>query len=212
MNPKLEEWTLILKEVRRTFKTTGAITPSSRWLARSLVRQVAAMPPPRRVLEIGPGTGAVTTTILKVLGETDQLEMVELNPVFVSLLKERFQCDPEWARATVPYTLHEGDVLHIEIESGFDAIVSTLPFNNFPPELVEKIIVRSLDLLRPGGFYSFFEYFGVRPVKMCFVDKYERTRLRGVGKVLDNYLSEHEAERHLVIANMPPALTHHLAV
>ena len=56
-------WTLC-REFLRQFRTrshdTGALLPSSPALARALASEFRKAPPPRRVLEVGPGTGAVT--------------------------------------------------------------------------------------------------------------------------------------------------------
>ena len=40
-------------------QTTGAILPSSRGLARAMTRPMRQAKGPRRILEVGPGTGAV---------------------------------------------------------------------------------------------------------------------------------------------------------
>ncbi len=60
------------REFRQRFKTTGAIAPSSRFLASAMTGPMKkvlrrADAPPQRILEIGPGTGAVTRSIVKLL-------------------------------------------------------------------------------------------------------------------------------------------------
>ena len=66
----LSDYVLFLKEFRRTFHTTGALFPSSPGLARALSRYVQrddeAVHSPRRILEVGPGTGAVTLHSLRL--------------------------------------------------------------------------------------------------------------------------------------------------
>ena len=46
--------------------------------------------PPRRVLEIGPGTGARSAQIERELSPVDQLDIVEINDEFVAYLGQRF--------------------------------------------------------------------------------------------------------------------------
>lgn len=201
-----------LREVRSTFHTTGALFPSSPALARAMVQALRGMPSPRRVLEIGPGTGAVTDAILQVLDDQDSLDLVEINETFADHLRDRFRRDSQWAQATVPWTLHVGDLLDIDLDPGFDAIISGVPMNNFSPELVRSLIDRTLALGRPGGYYGFFEYYAIRSVKKCFVGPSERNRLQGVGDVMHEYLAKHETSRDVVYANIPPAVAHHLTL
>ena len=203
-------WRIFIKEFRKTFHTTGALLPSSQFLARAMVRPITQLPPPRRILEIGPGTGAFTNELLKVLGPQDHLDMVELNETFVDCLKDRFHNDPAWMRAEVPWNLLIQDILKADLKTGYNAIVSGLPFNNFPPELVQQIVERSLSLLQPGGVYSYFEYWGIRPIKVIFVNEDTRERIRAIDKILKNFGEVHESKQDLVFANIPPAVAHHL--
>ena len=86
---------LFFQEFRRNFHTTGAILPSGRRLARALGRFVAEPNgQPRRILEVGPGTAAVTQRLVSVLGPHDRLDLVELNASFVECLRRRFESEP----------------------------------------------------------------------------------------------------------------------
>ena len=78
------------RQFRQQFHTTGAVLPSGRFLARSLARYVGGNGAGQRILEVGPGTGAVTAQIVRVLGPHDRLDLVELNDDFVRRLNERF--------------------------------------------------------------------------------------------------------------------------
>ncbi len=69
MSGFLTDHRVFWREFRRNFHTTGAVLPSGRALARALTRYVAAgAAGPRRILEVGPGTGAVTTVLVDRLG------------------------------------------------------------------------------------------------------------------------------------------------
>src|SRR5947208_12193139 len=89
-----EECGDFFREFRRHFRTTGAILPSSRFLARALVRHLRVPRPACRILEVGPGTGSVTREIARLLGPGDRLDAVEINPYFVGLLRQRLREDP----------------------------------------------------------------------------------------------------------------------
>src|SRR5215471_18367200 len=62
------------RECRQHFHTTGAILPSSRFLARALVRPLFGPRPTWRILEVGPGTGSVTREIAKRMTMADRLD------------------------------------------------------------------------------------------------------------------------------------------
>ena len=91
---------LFFRQFRENFHTTGSIAPSSRWLAQALARFVGGDGSknghPRRVLEVGPGTGAVTHWILPALGTQDRFDLVEMNDQFVAHLRNRFANETTW--------------------------------------------------------------------------------------------------------------------
>src|SRR5271166_5309832 len=82
-----------LREFRRHFLTTGAILPSSRFLARALVKPLRLPRTASRILEVGPGTGSVTREIARRLLPGDRLDAVEINGHFVELLESSLQKD-----------------------------------------------------------------------------------------------------------------------
>src|SRR6516162_8762291 len=84
------------QEFRRQYRNTGSILPSSRGLARALTGPFRRRTGPARVLEVGPGTGAVTAEILRLLRPGDHLDIVEINAHFVAVLEKRFAQEPLW--------------------------------------------------------------------------------------------------------------------
>src|SRR5260370_41365615 len=83
-----------IRQCRRQFQSTGAILPSSRFLARALASEIAKPHAPTRILEVGPGTGSVTRQILRRMTPGDQLDAVEINAEFVACLQKRLEGDP----------------------------------------------------------------------------------------------------------------------
>ncbi len=71
----------------RHYRTTGAIAPSSRFLARAMTKSMP-MTPNQRILEVGAGTGAFTKEILNNLKDGDELHVVELSDDFCEVLEE----------------------------------------------------------------------------------------------------------------------------
>lgn len=192
---------------------TGAVAPSSVWVAKELAKTLTAAPAgvaPRKVLEAGPGTGALTATLVDALRPGDHLTLCEINGVFVKHLERRFGSEGRLAAKRAQVTIHHGPVEDLGLHDHFDHIVCGLPFNNFEPELVERIFKGFEDALRAGGTVDFFEYVAIRRIKAPFVNKAERIRLRAVAKVLGDRLDRHQHRRKFIAINFPPAWTHHL--
>ena len=94
------DYRIFWREFRRAFHTTGAVLPSGRALAEALahfVRDGDVRRGPRQILEVGPGTGAVTRHILQAMRPDDQLALVERNREFVTRLREHLICTAIWA-------------------------------------------------------------------------------------------------------------------
>ena len=207
---KLADYRIFFREFRDTFYTTGAVLPSGRGLARALAHYVAQPGPPRRILEVGPGTGAVTAELVRVLGPEDRLDLVELNDRFVERLNHRFAQEPDFQKvASRCRVLHQG-VETLPVDQPYDLIVSGLPLNNFTIPLVEQILASLRQLLRPDGTLSFFEYIAIRHAKAIVSPKADRERLRGITKILNGILEPHEIRRDWVWLNVLPAWVHHV--
>lgn len=212
----LHDWRLFFQEYLRNFHHTGAVSPSSRYLASALARQIAGENDkclargPRRVLEVGPGTGAVTGRIVANLGPEDRFDLIEWNARFVDCLRRRFETEPAWKAVADRVRVIHGPVQDLPREGAYQAIVSGLPLNNFAVADVEQILDAFRGLLAPGGTLSFFEYVAVRPARALVSGRVERQRLKGIGKALDAILSQHEFRRDCVWPNLPPAWVHHV--
>jgi phospholipid N-methyltransferase len=212
MTRLLHDHRVFWREFRQQFHTTGAVMPSGRFLGRSLARYVGQNAAGQRILEVGPGTGAVTSHIVKKLGPNDHLDLVELNEQFVDRLKERFASEDPF-RAVAPRTR----ILHQSVESlsqdrPYDLIVSGLPLNNFSVADVRSILAALVRLLAPGGMLSFFQYIAIRPARALVSGPAERARLRGIGEALGELLGPNEIRRDWVWPNIPPAWVHHVRV
>ena len=198
------------REFRRHFRTTGAILPSSRFLARALVSELRKLRPAGRILEVGPGTGSVTKEIARHLLPGDQFDAVEINARFVTLLRQRFETDKAFARCRDRVTLIQGAIEELPGEGLYDFIVSGLPLNNFPVSQVRAIFSAYDRLLRPGGTLTYYEYALVRQLKTPFVNRRERRRLFRVGRVVGGYIRNYQIRRERIFINVPPATVRHL--
>ncbi|CAM5236931.1 hypothetical protein STENM223S_08915 [Streptomyces tendae] len=154
----MTEATLFFREFTRTRRATGAVAPSSPRLARALTRYVIPSPgTSRAVLEVGPGTGAVTRHVIESLGPMDTLDLVEANPRFAALLAQTYAGDRRVRVLT-------GLVQDADLGS-YDTIVCGLPFANFDAATAGDILGRLVGALRPGGTLSYFAYAGMPPLQ-----------------------------------------------
>src|SRR5262245_24818363 len=126
--------------------TTGAIAPSSEFLARMMVDDLA-LESALAVLEYGPGTGAFTQHILRELKPDARYAAIELNPEFAQLFRSRF---PQVAlfQDSVANARAICDSLKIDF---VDCIVCGLPWAAFPESLQVKFLDEIMRVLKPGG-------------------------------------------------------------
>jgi phosphatidylethanolamine/phosphatidyl-N-methylethanolamine N-methyltransferase len=130
---------------------TGAVIPSSKALARTMARYVDRdIDGP--VVELGPGTGAVTEALVEHGVAASRLVLVEFNPVFCRLLRSRY---PE-------AMVMQGDAYALRRLLGNfappAAVVSGLPLMTKPPKLRNRLIADALDLMVPGAPFVQFTY------------------------------------------------------
>jgi phospholipid N-methyltransferase len=185
---------------------TGAVAPSSAALAKEMTRSLRSHAAPKRMLEVGPGTGPFTRQMLKSMRDGDELHIVEINPTFAARLDKALLQPFQKKHPQRFVHLYCQPIETAEVKGPFDYIVCGLPFNNFPPALVRSIFRRMLALLKRDGELAYFEYAAVRVMKGSFVDRDGRRKLdqiRAVGKVLSK---RHRGSRQLVLNNFPPAV------
>lgn len=210
MRRRIEECGLFFREFLRNFHSTGAVLPSGRFLATALARHVADGSAARRILEVGPGTGAVTGRIVRAMGPQDFLDLVEVNESFVQRLRCRFETDTPFQRVADRARLLHCLLQELPASPTYDLIISGLPLNNFSVADVQQILDCFGRLVRPGAIISFFEYIAVRSARAIVSSRVERQRLRGIGDALGRVLREHEIQREWIWPNVPPAWVHHL--
>jgi phospholipid N-methyltransferase len=208
----LAECGSFFREYRRNGRSTGAVLPSSRFLGAALVSGLKKARGPARILEAGPGTGAVTQQIVRYLIAGDHLDVVEINAEFVAVLERRFR--EEWAFQFCREQLHliHRGIEEVEGENVYDMIISALPLNSFPPQQVREIFKAYTRLLKPGGTLSYYEYVGIRQLTTPFVNRSERRRLSEVGDVVSGYIDSYQVRSQQVLINVPPAVVRHLSL
>jgi phosphatidylethanolamine/phosphatidyl-N-methylethanolamine N-methyltransferase len=137
----------------------GAVMPSGRVLARTMAQYVdinSAGP----VVELGPGTGAITNALIEHGVDQKRLVLVEYNPGFCALLRDRYP----HARVVQgdAYTLR--DSLRNALHAPASAVVSGLPLVTKPMLTRLKLIRDAFAALAPGAPFVQFTYSVVPPI------------------------------------------------
>jgi len=133
--------------------TTGAVSPSGRFLARSMAARIDPQDD-GLVVELGPGTGPVTQALIARGIAEERLVLVEFDADFCRLLERRFP------RAKVI----QGDALHLsrtladKIGAPVAAVVSSLPLLNLADAQRLSLLDEAFQLMGDKGRFVQFTY------------------------------------------------------
>jgi phospholipid N-methyltransferase len=142
-----------LGQFLRRPSSVGAITPSSRRLARQMVEWLD-WSQVHTAVEYGPGTGVFTREILSRLDTNASFLAFEANGKIADLWQSRFP----------GRSVYRGSAAHIGNELSrlghmhTDVVISGLPWATFPEALQREILDATLASLRPGGHFATFAY------------------------------------------------------
>jgi len=119
----------------------------ARWLPRN---------PESFVLELGPGTGAVTDALLKHGLREDRLIAIEHNPTLAKLLQKKYP-----RACIIAGDAWEMDTLLAELPqpiSAVGAVISSLPLLNFPKAQADALAEKIRAVLEPRGRLVQYSY------------------------------------------------------
>jgi phosphatidylethanolamine/phosphatidyl-N-methylethanolamine N-methyltransferase len=137
----------------------GAVMPSSKLLARTMAQYVD-VESKGPVIELGPGTGAITNALIEHGVDQKRLVLVEYNPGFCALLRDRYpqakvvQGDAYALRASLDNVL----------DAPASAVVSGLPLVTKPMLTRLKLIRDAFMALAPGAPFVQFTYSVAPPI------------------------------------------------
>ncbi|MPT47344.1 MAG: methyltransferase domain-containing protein [Sphingobium sp.] len=160
-------------------RQTASVVPSSRFLARMMVRDMN--PAGGRVLELGGGTGVFTRAILATGLPSEKLEVVEINADFAHGLEQRFP--------GVAILRHRAEAIsaHVAGEEGsYQQIISGLPLLAMNQATQKAILEEAFRLLAPGGTFVQFTYSVLPPVNRQILDDLGLSVIRA-GNVIRNF-------------------------
>ncbi len=137
----------------------GAVSPSGRFLARTMARYVDphGIGP---VVELGPGTGAITEALLQRGIAPSRLVLLEFDGAFCTLLRRRFP----GVRVIQGDAYRLGESLGTLLEQPAAAIVSSLPLLNKPERERVGLLTDAFGLMAQDGCFVQFTYGLISPV------------------------------------------------
>lgn len=137
----------------------GAVMPSSKVLARTMAQFVDPQAD-GPIIELGPGTGAITNALIERGVDPARLVLVEYSPSFCALLRDRYPT------ATVvqgdAYALR--DSLWQVMTAPASAVVSGLPLVTKPMRQRIKLLREAQALAQPGAPFIQFTYSVAPPI------------------------------------------------
>lgn len=182
-----------LTEFLRAPHVTGAIAPSSRHLARVIVEK-ASVDRARKIVELGPGTGVFTETIVAAKKPQARFLALEFNPNFAARLKNRFPeaqvvngCASKLREHASQHDCHAAC-----------SIVSGLPWAIFEEDMQRTILRQIHEVLGTDGIFATFAYFG--PHWLPGGQSFRRLLRSQFGRVRTS---------PVVLRNVPPAFVYY---
>jgi len=137
----------------------GAVVPSSKLLARTMAEYVD-VESNGPVVELGPGTGAITNALIEHGVDQKRLVLVEYNPGFCALLRDRY---PQ-AKVVQGDAYALRDSLAGVLDVRASAVVSGLPLVTKPMLTRLKLIRDAFTALAPGAPFVQFTYSVAPPI------------------------------------------------
>jgi phosphatidylethanolamine/phosphatidyl-N-methylethanolamine N-methyltransferase len=137
----------------------GAVMPSGRVLARTMAQYVdphSSDP----VVELGPGTGAITNALIERGIDQKRLVLVEYNPGFCALLRDRYP----HAKVVQGDAYALRDSLWSVLSMPAAAMISGLPLVTKPMLTRLKLIRDAFAALAPGAPFVQFTYSVAPPI------------------------------------------------
>ena len=133
----------------------GSIVPSSRFLIRQLLEPVD-WGQARVIVEYGPGVGVITTEVLRRMGPDTMLIAIETNPDFVSYLRDSIK--DERLHVVEGSAESVDEILRRYGQSNASYIISGIPFSTIPAPVREQILLKTCDVLKPGGSFLVYQF------------------------------------------------------
>ncbi len=152
MNAPIRDFTLFLGKFLKHGTAIASVAPSSRWLSRLTVRNIE-WARARALLELGAGTGPITRLIAERAHPQCRVLVVERDPDFARLLRDRFGALPNFEIVSEDVA----DLSAILVDRGISAVdhvISGLPVPSFPRDLQQSLFHAVSRVLHTDGTFN----------------------------------------------------------
>ncbi|NEQ44954.1 MAG: class I SAM-dependent methyltransferase [Leptolyngbya sp. SIOISBB] len=123
--------------------TQYVLPPGETWVRESLVNAIQGSP--RRILDVGCGTGTTTLMLKRRFPQTEVVGL-DLSPHMLVMAQRKAR------DARLDVTFCHGDAMATGLdEDSFDVVCATLLFHETPPSVAKAILRESFRVMRPGG-------------------------------------------------------------
>lgn len=123
--------------------TQYVLPPNETWVRESLVKAIQGQP--RRIVELGCGTGT-TTRLIKQRFPNSEVIGVDLSPQMLVMAQHKARS------AQLDITFRHGNAAATGLPAAScDVVCATLLFHETPPAVAKTILQESFRLLAPGG-------------------------------------------------------------
>jgi len=183
--------THFLKEYVKDPRMTGTICPSSKYLAEAMTK-INNLQSANVVVELGPGSGAITKKIIAKISKDCTFFALELNPNLAQELKEKYpnlQVYPDSATNIQKY-------LQKHKVKNCDTVVSSLPWSLLNQETQEKILTEIDASLSPRGKLITYSYLTAKIM----------SQQKNFLKLLKQHFPN--IQKRIVWKNIPPAMVY----
>ncbi|MEI7024083.1 class I SAM-dependent methyltransferase [Paenibacillus sp. y28] len=152
MSTYVQNKLLFLQKFIQSPKQIGSVIPSSRFLAHRMLSAVDSRPA-LKVAELGPGTGAITQYLYRIITPGAHVFLFEKDYELRSRLMASYPHYHHYAEATeLTSALKEKGVDRL------DCIISGLPYFNFPQAIRDQLLEQIQLSLKPNGQFIAFQY------------------------------------------------------
>jgi phospholipid N-methyltransferase len=151
-------WNFLWAGLLKNHVQTGSVCPSQRFLIAKMISPIPVNYD-GRILELGPGTGALTMRLAKRCPRA-RILACEINPLFARNCRQDFAAKGLSDRIKVVCKSAEhllGQMAQSTDEKP-DFIVSGIPLANLERHCVAALVERIHDCLARGGLYIQFQY------------------------------------------------------
>ncbi len=144
------------KVALKTMKKTGTITPSSKYLANTMLKNID-FSKDLILVELGIGNGIFTKEILARMNANSILVGIEINDDFYEHCKTLFKNDDRFKLIKASAFDLEQIMQELQIEKT-DFVISGLPLGLFPKDKIFGLFEHIKNILTENGKYVQFQY------------------------------------------------------